>query len=125
MMENKPDSEDVARVLQLIYLRTPPPLRPYEDGAACPWCGYCHEQITFGDNICAECQKAFLFGFPPWDDGPLISWVHLKYEEENMLISNPDLMPVFQPNERLKKLYEHYQVFGDYQKVTHNHETVQ
>lgn len=119
-------AEDVVMRLRLVYSRTPPPLRPYREGAACPWCAECHETITFGINICEECGKSFIFGFPPWEnDNIALSWVNLRYEEENLLIKNPDLMPVFEPNERLKKLYKAYEMYDDFAKATHYHETVQ
>lgn len=110
--------EEISSSIKMIFKRTPPPLKPYEEGAACPWCGNCHEEIKFDLNICNECGKSFFFGHTPWGDG-IMSWVSLSYREEKMIIENPGLMPIFKMNERLEKLHDINGMDAALNKITH------
>ncbi len=98
-----------------VLKRTPPAVRMFDDRAICPWCGFLHETITIGSNLCEECRRGFVFGYPPWgvEDGRPISWVFMSWEEQNLAVENLNLFPPFEPNERLRDIYR---VWRDFDK---------
>lgn len=94
--------EEFAKALK----RLPPPLTCFSDGAACPWCGALHETVTFGKNVCRECERQFFFGYPDWHEGKdPISWVDFPWAAFYALGSRADLLTSWEPNARLRHLY--------------------
>ena len=86
--------------------KLPPPIPCFSNGAPCPWCGHIHKTITFGENLCGECARAFLFGYPDWDAGrdPL-SHVPVPHREFEALGGKADLLPDWEPTDLLKHHY--------------------
>jgi hypothetical protein len=95
-------TEEFSRALR----RLPPPVPCFSDGACCPWCGSVSASVTFGMNSCEECGKGFAFGFPEWSDGKTpVSWVPFPWKEYYALGERADLLPTWEPNERLQAIY--------------------
>lgn len=91
---------------RLAMAKLPPPLTCFSDGAACPWCGWMHATITFGGNNCADCGRAFSFGYPPWDSGKEpMTYVNFPWREWDALGRRADLLPDWRPNDLLKSHY--------------------
>lgn len=95
-------SDEFAKALK----KLPPPLSCFADGAGCPWCGKLHRTVSFGKNICEECDRPFLFGYPDWHPGkdPL-SWVNFPWAAFDALGGRADVLPSWEPNERLRHHY--------------------
>ena len=86
--------------------KLPPPVPCFANGAICPWCGAVHATITFGENTCIECGKFFAFGYPDWHQGDdPISHVPFPWKEFEAVGQNPDALPDWEPNDRLKSHY--------------------
>lgn len=85
-------------------LRLPPPIECFANGAVCPWCGWVHQTVTFGANICIDCKRAFTFGYPPWG-ADLSSYVPFPWREWDALGRRADLLPEWAPNDHLKHHY--------------------
>ncbi|EHK57674.1 hypothetical protein MAXJ12_08719 [Mesorhizobium alhagi CCNWXJ12-2] len=59
-------------------------------------------------NNCEECGKSYAFGYPDggWHEGKdPISWVPFPFREFDATGRRADLLPVWEPNERLKEVY--------------------
>lgn len=96
------DHEEFSKALR----RLPVPVSCFSNGACCPWCGGLNKTVTFGMNNCIECGKEYAFGYPDWhpEKDPL-SWVPLPWREFDACGGRADLIPVFEPNDRLKQIY--------------------
>nr|WP_321482316.1 hypothetical protein [uncultured Cohaesibacter sp.] len=90
--------------------KIPPPIPCFSNGVCCPWCGFLHETITFGQNECMECRRQFLFGFPgEWETripGCPESWVNFPSYEFHILGDKASLIPEFVPTDRLKEVWK-------------------
>ena len=85
----------------------------FTDSVPCPWCGWFHETITFGDNVCSDCNKPFTFGVPDCsEDGKLYSYVFPSLKEQQALEKRPSLLGTFTPNERLRAIYFELDSYG-------------
>lgn len=94
-----------ARLMQGVPRQIP----TFSDGVACPWCGLIHQVVTFGSNECLECRRQFIFGFPEW--GSVFDWcpdtfVACPHKEFREMGRRGDILPIFEPNERLRRLYK-------------------
>lgn len=102
--------------------RIPVPIECFTNGAACPWCGFIHRTITFGENACDDCRKPFLFGYPDYYTGDApISHVPFPHREFDELGARADLLPKWEPNDLLKQHYhqkteEKTGIYSDKQK---------
>lgn len=88
--------------------RLPPPLSALPEGALCPWCGALHRTVRFGRNECMGCGRAFSFGFPEWESlssDRVYSWVPFPFREFQALGLRADLLPRWEPNDRLREQY--------------------
>lgn len=89
--------------------RLPPPIPMFDDAVPCPWCGAAHEAINIGKNSCLECDRFFLFGFPPFetsDERRPVAWVDFPWREFDELGDKAHLLEKWEPNERLKEIYK-------------------
>jgi hypothetical protein len=106
--------------------RMPPPVKAYDDGVVCPWCGEFHRTITFGANACGSCSREFLFGYPPWDassERPF-TWVHFPHREWEALGKKPHLLEDWKPNDRLKVIYDYWKSHAMDEAATHRFDGV-
>lgn len=101
-MSKDKDFDEFAQALR----RLPVPISCFSDGACCPWCGAVKNTVTFGMNVCEECDRSYAFGYPDWhDQKDPISWVPFPSYEFDALGGKADLIPVFRPNKRLQEIY--------------------
>jgi hypothetical protein len=98
-------AKDMTEFAEIIR-RLPKPIACFGNGAACPWCGDLHVTVTFGQNLCKDCGRPFLFGYPHWaeKDEPL-SWVDYPFRELDALGERASLLPKWEMNDRLKQLH--------------------
>lgn len=99
--------DKIKKELLLIDRGLPPPLPITASGAHCPWCGELHETVTIGGgNECDVCHRHFIVSFPDWaEDDQLYSWTTFSWADHQLLRERPDLLPTFEPNDRLKNIY--------------------
>lgn len=92
-----------------VLRRMPPPVRMFDDAVICPWCGFPHDVMRLGRNLCDECRRPFFFGYPPWGETERpMSWARLTYEEECLVIEKLNRLPPFAPNARLRDIYRQW-----------------
>ena len=86
----------------------PYPIPMFDNCVFCPWCGSMHETVTFGENECDECRKIFIFGVPHWGssfEGRAETFVNCPHKEFEDMGRRGDILPLFEPNEKLKDVY--------------------
>lgn len=100
-MSGDNEAEEFARALR----KLPRQVACFSNGVVCPWCGWLHETITFGNNECGGCSRQFAFGYPDWHEGKdPVSWVNFPWKEWDAF-KRADLMERWSPNKRLQEIY--------------------
>ena len=85
--------------------KLPRPVPCFANGGVCPWCGFLHGTITFGENICADCARSFCFGYPDWHEGKdPISHVPFPWKQWDTF-KRADLMEDWAPTKLLEQIY--------------------
>lgn len=100
------DERDAA--FKFVTANLPMPIPAYDNCACCPWCGYAHHTVTFGEMLCDECGKCFRFGYPQW--GSVVenrpeSFVTFPFAEFNAMGSKAGKFPKFNRTKRLMEIY--------------------
>lgn len=86
--------------------RLPPPMTDFSNGAGCPWCGWLHTTVTYGDNQCEACGRGFQFGHPDWtDDNECWTWVAFPHRQWELLGRRMEVIAKWIPNEIIKALH--------------------
>lgn len=104
------DSAQFHRLLRGI----PYPITMFDNCVFCPWCGHQHYTVSFGENECEDCHKGFTFGVPPW--GSSVgerpeTYVNCPHTEFDEMGKRGDILPLFEPSDRLKDVYEQVKEF--------------
>ncbi len=114
---SKLETSEYLSKLKEVYERLPHPVKFYNDAAVCPWCGSYHKKINWGDvNSCNECNREFYTGFAEWTNGNDFhpwTWVDFNSSAWEELGCKVDLVPHWEPNERLKQIYQNFNLFYD------------
>lgn len=96
------EKDEFAKALR----KLPPSISCFANGAACPWCGVIHRTVTFGEMTCAECRRAWCFGYPDWHVGvDPISYVNFPWKEWDAMGRRADILEDWQPTDLLKAHY--------------------